>query len=278
MKYHVLLTLLACVLPLAADAEDPPATEDVAVAKTDVASYTIKTAAGTPLELRPEPVLFWSNPIRNSGQSGAVFVWMHEGRPAAIASRFTFKYADTLRLKHEFHSLAAEPLRAEYRETRAWTPETAGVNFQPIPDAAKPAAAERLRLLQMKSLARAFAVTLTDPDGGPNSLRLVPQPLLRYGRPEGPATDGAIFAWSLGTDPEALLLIEARTGSTGAPHWEYAFARFHYWPLEATRDGKRVWSAAPALENMFYKLGDATGRTQPYFSYGVPIEQGVNTQ
>ena len=45
-------------------------------------------------------------------------------------------------------------------------------------------------------------------------LRLLPQPLYRYEPNDGdsPMVDGAVFGyvWTIGTDPEVLLVVEAR--------------------------------------------------------------------
>ena len=47
------------------------------------------------------------------------------------------------------------------------------------------------------------------------------QPVLRYQPEQGDAADGAIFVFAVATDPEALLMLEARRHS-GALRWEYA--------------------------------------------------------
>ena len=41
----------------------------------------------------------------------------------------------------------------------------------------------------------------------------MPQPLLRYAAPDSGVIDGAVFAFAEATDPEALLILEARRGS-----------------------------------------------------------------
>src|SRR6185312_17441223 len=40
-------------------------------------------------EMVPEPVFRWQNLDRPNGQSGAMYVWVFEGRPAAIGGVFS---------------------------------------------------------------------------------------------------------------------------------------------------------------------------------------------
>ena len=153
------------------------------------------------LALNDEPLLHWGNPAR-TGEDGAVFVWMLDGRPEVIGSVFTYRLPTAIRRKHEYHSLAAGPLTADYQGRRAWAPKTAGVTFQPIPGAAEPANSARQRLTQMKALVRDFSAKMTDEEGKQADLRLIPQPLIRYQPKDQSIIDGALFSFSLGTDPE----------------------------------------------------------------------------
>jgi hypothetical protein len=92
----------------------------------------------------------------------------------------------------------------------------------------------------MKSLAKDFSGKLVDLKGASFELRLLPQPLVRYEPANETVLDGAIFALAEGTDPQALVLLEARN-TTGAPRWEYAFARFHFASLWGYHRDREVW-------------------------------------
>ena len=52
--------------------------------------------------------------------------------------------------------------------------------------------------------------------------------------------DGGVFAFVQGTDPEAILLLEA-VHADGRPRWQYAFARATSAALEARLDKPVVW-------------------------------------
>jgi hypothetical protein len=71
-------------------------------------------------------------------------------------------------------------------------------------------------------------------------LRQLPTPLYRYDPQSGDITDGAVFAFVVGTDPEALLQIEA-VKIEGKVVWQYALARRTYCRLECRLDEKVVW-------------------------------------
>ena len=220
--------------------------------------YQIATPSGRSLELREEPLLKWTNPVRNS-ENGTTFVWMDAGNPLAIGSFFTFFYNE-VRGRHEFHSLSQESLRAEFRDQLAWEPKEPGVKWAAISTAPPAAKSKPRRLLQMKRLAQEFKVRILPPPGqgktADSDLRLLSQPLLRFESEKYGIIDGAIFSYVIATDPEALLLIRNRNSDDGAV-WEYAFARFHYWALRASHQDQVVWDAEQDLSLIPNYLGDA---------------------
>jgi hypothetical protein len=191
-----------------------------------------------------------------------------DGRPEVIASVFTFPQGNVIRRKHEYHSLAAVPLVADYRGQRVWAPRGAGVEFQLVPDAPEPAATPRRRLTQMKSMAREFSANMVDLDAQRFTLRLVPQPLIRYEPTAGPIVDGALFSFSLGTDPEALLLLEARKEQDRG-QWQFAFARFHFLDLKGFHNDQEVWHVEPEPKMMSVNIGSLEYQDSAYVTYHV---------
>jgi hypothetical protein len=235
----------------------------------DAAAYDMRLQSepNVPLKLIEKPLLHWGNPAR-TGEDGAVFIWESHGRPQVIGSIFTYKIQE-VRTKHEFQSLAFEPLVAKFHAQVTWTPQQAGVQFRPIPDAPAPAENGRQRTVQLKALAREFSARMTDlKEGTTDELRLMPNPLYRYEAPSPPVVDGAIFAFAVGTDPEVLLLIEARTHDKG-PRWEYAFARSHYVYLRGYLRGEEVWHVEADPAQALLKIGDTAHQGKPYTSYHV---------
>ena len=95
----------------------------------------------------------------------------------------------------------------------------------------RPASSPAARLRQMRALAEEFRAEVNE-HGVSSSLRQLKQPLYRYepGRPD--AGDGALFAFVHATDPEILLVIEARPVDD-QPAWHFGLARMSGFPLRA---------------------------------------------
>lgn len=91
----------------------------------------------------------------------------------------------------------------------------------------------------MKELTRRFEV-ITTYDNTKSMLRLRIQPLHRYSDSEDGLIDGAIFALSRGTNPEALLLFECRIAQEGKLACHDTLVRFTA-ATEGKLDGKPVW-------------------------------------
>ena len=172
--------------------------------------------------------------------------------------------------KHTFHSLADQPLTAEFQSRLIWSPKSAGVKFAAVPSAEPPADDHRRRMTQMRALARQFTLTMVDLQEDKSELRLMTQPLMRYQPAAGQAVDGAIFAFAIATDPEALLILEARKHGGGL-RWEFAFARFHFVTLAAEHGGKEVWRVEPDKDLMRTVFGsDPQQREKTYYSVIAP--------
>jgi hypothetical protein len=249
MTRRALATLALAALP-ALLAQAPAPKDDAGAAgkarrekrlelfRGDAVTYTIYRD-GTrreKVEMRPEPVYVWQNIIRSGGQDGAVFVWTCRGRAEVIGTIFSNPAENNLRtVNHELHSLATSVLDVDRPGPNPWHPEEPGLVLKQIPGAAAPAKSATQRLAQMRSLSREFSAHTVDHDEKRWELRLLPQPLYRFESADPDVVDGAVFAYvtSAGTDPEVILVIEARHPAVGRPAvWQYGIARFtdlHMW-------------------------------------------------
>jgi hypothetical protein len=207
------------------------------------------------LTLTEEPMLRFDDPVTGV-VDGTIFVWMLDDRPAAVASVWIRKTGHEF---HEFQSLAAVGLTASSQEQPKWTPEKPGLERKPAADAQAPAATAAGRLNQMRAMAREYTATVATSDKDQQELRLLPQPMYRYGRADGTVVDGAIFAYCKGTNPEVLLLVEAVKKGKEL-EWTYAFARMTTRACEVRRDKKEVWSV-PRVTG-----GGSSSPTDPYFN------------
>src|SRR5262249_37749952 len=103
-------------------------------------------------------------------------------------------------------------------------------------------------------------------------LRLLPQPLLRYEPGVKDIVDGALFAFSLGTDPEAILVLEAHQAGVKT-EWEYAFARFHFIDIKAAYKGREVWHVPLLPDIASLDIGATQYMDSAYTTYHVDTEK-----
>jgi hypothetical protein len=197
---------------------------------------------GKPLHLVKEPVLKWSNPAASDIQ-GNVFIWTRDGRPLIVGSFFKW-FKPPARMDHEFQSLAEVGVSAAFHGKPAWKTGETGVTFAEVPGAPAPAASDAQRLLQLKKLVKEFTATgKYQQDMTDTELRLLPRPLYTYTAPKEGVLAGGLFAFVRGTDPELVLLIEARGKDAAAARWRYAAARLtNIAALRLAHGRKEVWA------------------------------------
>jgi hypothetical protein len=198
----------------------------------------------------PEPVYRWTNASRANGQSGAMFVWMFEGRPVALGGVFSNPEAGRRVIMHEFHALGSLRIFPRLKDSDLrWRPEVS-VPLYPLADAPAPLATATQRTLQMRNLAREFTAHTVDDHNARWQLRLLSRPLYRYEMTGGDLIEGAIFAFvsDAGTDPEIILVLEA-VKNGGKESWRYRTVRFSISSLYVQFKGKEVWTSPRAGPN-----------------------------
>jgi hypothetical protein len=251
----IVLALLACLsgaVPVLLAQDEPPKSDQAANSwKEKASAYRIRldSSRPTPLTFRAEPVLKWTNPERKT-DDGVVFVWTDRGRPEVAASFYRYK-ADGNHLEdHEFISLSTSALSARLQSEPIWSVATGNVRPVPIPDAPRPASTPNERLRQMRALAREFKATFNNPPDL-SEIRLLTQPIYRF-ETEGKRTDivdGALFAYVHTTDPEVLLMIEARPEVEAGPAtWHYSLTRMSMVNLRVHHKDREVWSVQWATD------------------------------
>ena len=190
------------------------------------------------LKFLPGSILRWSNPVAGEIY-GNVFVWTDEGRPQVIAS-FLQWYSPNTHGAHEFHSLALEPLRGQRDGEPVWELEQPGIKLQRVPEQQAVAESKLGRLRQMRAISRMFKVQKTDREGVSREMRLQTQPVYRYPKSTPQVLDGALFMFVQGTDPEVVLMVEARQ-ALDKWDWQYALMRMNSVQFVAKCRGKEVW-------------------------------------
>ncbi len=246
------LLVLTFVLLAPVEAEDsaaPSESEKQAAAsdylrdsyRADAAKYAFrKSGAEQDLQFVDTPIMRWAN---DNDWSGAVFVWTQQGRPEVIGCILSGPNGEANRnVFHEFHLLAGAPIAAaDLLTKRRWAPKE-GLRSTPVRDAPAPAETAAGRLVQMRQITREFTAHM-EADGR-WELRLLPQPLFRYGDEKSDVIDGALFSyvWTKGTDPEVVLLLECRK-SDDKLAWHFAPVRFSNRQVWLKHDDQEVWRA-----------------------------------
>ena len=241
---------LGLILLLAADEPtDSLAKKMLPIYRNEIAEYSlaVESAPKKELDLKKEPVFEWSNPVGQGLHQGVIFLWLRDGRPAALGGIFSHPAPgwNGRKILHEFLALDSDRLlvRRPSGALNEWKPQ-AGLARKELPDAGTPAATRGARLVQMRRLAQQFTGQSTDNERERWELRLLPTPLYRYPEAKSGVIDGALFALmsSAGTDPEVLLVIEARQ-EDGKTRWEFACGRFGIISMYMQHKGKEVWSS-----------------------------------
>ena len=258
MTTRSLLPLLVLLLLTAKAGAQPPSTNDKTadeikqrsdrrlVEMTEMAgryAYTGGPGNGTAFVLHKKPLLHWTNPVSDV-QDGTLWVWTVDGRPQVTSTIFNVLQG-TLWI-HHLQSLSDRPFELRYENDVWWTPAKSGLQMKPVPDAPPPASGKPARLVQMRRIARDFKVIddfkvdFGSDEIQTQELRLLAQPVYRYGRADGPLRDGAMFVFAVATDPEAFLLLEARETNTGLA-WHYGLAGMTIYALRGHYKGRKVW-------------------------------------
>lgn len=223
---------VACGLaPAADDLSSDEAAETFAWAKEAFVKIDCRSAAenANRFEAHDEPLLRWSNPAIGRIY-GDVFLWTRDNRPAALVSLYEW-YSPYTDQTAEFLSLSNEPLTATVGGKSVWQPSAAALGWKDFEPRLVPAGTAQARLAQMRSLVARFQIVLedrrNDDRGEVQSLRMLTRPIYRYSDAATGLVDGALFAFVIGTDPEAFLLVEARMNTESQASWHYALARMN---------------------------------------------------
>jgi hypothetical protein len=139
-------------------------------------------------------------------------------------------------------SFTADPLEVEFSDGVVQTLNKPGWEPQSIA-ATAPAGSAVQRLIQMKTMARRFAVSVQSyryPN--PLQLRLLPTPVARYDDPASGVLDATVFAFSYETNPTVLLALEAVQEARSGNAWQFGFTRQTIGKVFARLDDKEVWT------------------------------------
>jgi hypothetical protein len=122
-----------------------------------------------------------------------------------------------------------------------WAPRGADFKLMSVPESRAPAATEAGRLRQMKQFARKLSASQVW-QGQASELRLLPTEIHRYADADSGLVDGAAFAFAVGSNPEAILFVEAHKAGSGEMTWQYGLARMSAAAVTFKLGDTEVWT------------------------------------
>jgi hypothetical protein len=197
------------------------------------------------LKLGKSPLLRYNDPTRGLGDRSKGLmdagVWRlgESGRPTALVTLEIYRVqADRAILSYEFASLVPSRFAIVSPRGPTWRPTRTDLKMVRLPDVPRPADSPKARLVQMRQLLRRFSVHETLDTGDKVECRLLPQPIDRYADEKAGISDGAIFVFANGTNPELAVLLECN-----ADDWTYGVVRLSSAALFAELDGQQFYEA-----------------------------------
>jgi hypothetical protein len=198
-----------------------------------------------PAELVANPIFRYTDDLR-AIPDATLWVWTRDARPVALQKVEGNNHGGGQAWTICFASLSEELLEARWPSGRRYTARKPGLAFSPIPKSDVPAEKGPARRAQIKSLKDRFTARINVDDEGKvgAETRMIATPVFEYSEPSSKLPLGAIFGLTATTttNPDLLLVIEARPDGAGKFRWEFAHVRMTSNAVVMRLDGDEVWS------------------------------------
>ncbi len=209
---------------------------------------SIAGTSGQTLKFDEQPILRYTNPVRNFFTDGVAFVWNHESEPAMVGA---LSVRGNGKVFCEFTLLKSLSLNCDLGLRQVWTPEKMSQVDVPFRvKAAAPADARRQALL-MRQIIRRFSVQMIEVEdsNSKQELRLLASPLAAWSD-SSTGVFGMCFGFAETNDPEALVVLrynpEPKSNGT---QWTYTLARMTSRPLVFELDHEEIYQVASYWTN-----------------------------
>jgi hypothetical protein len=217
-------------------------------------------------------LLFFGDNTRGIAR-GSFWAWGDQGRPVATLELFQGG-KNYERWFTDLCNTSGGKIRASRNGAPWWLENESAVVIKEIPQAPAPAAEAPQRQLQLKLLSQKFTGhEIWDPNDSRYELRRLERPLHTYRDEENGLLEGGLFILANGTNPEIVLLVEARTDPKNKSKavWQCLAGRSAYAELHLEYDRKEVFDA-PRTD------GSKAGPDQPYFHDRVYTKPAANPE
>jgi hypothetical protein len=203
------------------------------------ASAMAAIATSEELEFGEEPILRYNDVPRGIVDAS---VWRigRKGRPRAVLVLEIYRGRS---IQYEFTAVADPPTQVRASGWQ-WNPSQSQYAWVKIPVESVPEQ-KRLRQRQIKQLARDFTAS-EEYRGETYQLRLLPRPLYEYSDAKHGVLEGAVFAWTHGTNVEILMFLESRQRTGAPPSWAAGFSRLGSATLDVKFRDQEFWDSPTA--------------------------------
>lgn len=203
------------------------------------------TPTSSRAELKEQPLIHYSDRVRRLPES-TLWAWEQKGVPVLFCKieRVTSGAGGASAWQYCCVPATTEKADVTWGRNFRWRARESSFHWSLLPDSPQPRDLPRLRLTQMKAIAREFSGRTELPQAkSQQEMRLLSNPLHQYAAPEQNVVDGGVFGLtSNGTNPDVLLLIEALGTPQEKSHWRYAVVGMTGDAADVTHQGKKVWS------------------------------------
>jgi hypothetical protein len=188
------------------------------------------------------------NDVTRQSRESTLWLWMERDTPCGLmAIESCPDNPAGRRLLYEFVSLSDQKVSVSRGSDWKWDAAESGLQRRPIPDAPEPAAKPSTRLTQAKQLFQRFSAHEKAVAEGRIELRPLANPLYRYSDDATGVLDAAVFAFVNGTNPEVLLVIDARRGEQNqVAAWGCSLAQMTGAEVSASLGQQEVWTQTEA--------------------------------
>ncbi len=164
------------------------------------------------------PLFRYSDP-RRTIRDAALWGFGERGRPAALMKTEVYSIDGGTMWVYCLASLSDRLIEAKWDDGAKFQSQEPGLELRAIPNGPRPGGTAAVRLVQLKRLTDRFSATIQNGVDNREPMRLMPTPICRYDDPEAGLIDGAVFGYTMGTNPDVLLVIELHGTAGGVTEW-----------------------------------------------------------
>jgi hypothetical protein len=168
--------------------------------------------------LQVTPLFRYSDPRRDIVDA-ALWGYGTQGRPAALMKTESYDVNGRQHWVYCIATLSDELIEAKWNDGERFDAREPGLQMRAIPRGPKPGNSAGARLLQIRRLTGRFSATIQNALDNRDQMRLMPTPICRYADEPAGLIDGAVFGYTMGTNPDVLLVIELHRREDGGSEW-----------------------------------------------------------